>query len=289
MTEIDGMAKLPRTQVERLRFLEAQLLFHRRIVIKQLIEEFGITRPVASNDIKTYMSLFPDNIKPYSATDKCFRPYPQFSPKLISEVASFDRALSKGGLDNNAYVGQVPFLERIQPHGVISALLAAIENQYVIEAIYSSVKNPVGHKRTILPTKLIRASNRLHVRAYCFEHNSYRDFSISRFNTIPRKTSTRLNVSELPYDDGIKKVPIIVVPNAKLSKKVQALIGYEFQIEQERTYEVEAFVVQYFLQDNLLPSNDAEYALSTTEPYKYPVVVKNWATVKKCLFANNKE
>lgn len=283
MTDISNLG-LPRTQLERLRFLEMQLLFNRRFVIKQLMEEFGITRPIASNDIKTYMSVFPDNIKPYSAKDKCFRPYQTFAPQLIDEREAFNKFMNKVPL-SNAYVGNVPFLARTQHKGVLAALLGAIENGYVVEAIYASMGNPVGMKRMILPTKLIRASNRLHVRAYCLERKEYRDFTLSRFLNVPRKTALHEKIDKLPKDSGMDTVVIIVIPNPALPEKARLLIESEFEIKQERKYLVEAFAVQYFLQDNLLPSSEAEHALELIEPLKYPLVVKNWSNIKASLFA----
>lgn len=267
---------------QRLIFIEQQLLWGRCFKARMLMDTFGVSRHQAGTDIKKYIELFPRNVKPYNPVVKFYEPSDDFVPQLVG--VDPDYPLTHGLVDahDQPPVEICTSLRRDLDNKVVLEILKHIEEKAAFEAIYASASTPVGSKRVLSPTKIIFASGRLHIRAYCHEKGEYRDFALSRFLTTPRLSKIK---KELPTDnqgDRIVIVKIIVNPN--LSKDAQVLINKEFSSILSEPVKIKASLLHYFLQENNLPEDEASMKKASSIPWSYPVIVKLNEDIKEYLF-----
>jgi len=261
---------IPWAQQQRLKFIERQLMWGRMFNARMLKDTYNISRHQANKDIKLYTELFPTNVKPYSATDKCHRPSMSFKPELISQEPI--EVVREGGFDaiEGASITAIPTISRRVVDGVIPSILSAIELKCDIETIYASSTTPAGKRRRLHPTALIYAVNRLHVRAYCYERDEYRDFVLSRMLTTPKLLS--LN-EELIEDEGYASfIDINLVANPSLPDIAQDLVSREYQLGTKSFFTVRKCLVNYFLHANALPSSKSQFEEAINTPWVFPVI-----------------
>ncbi|MBU3070216.1 WYL domain-containing protein [Aestuariicella sp. G3-2] len=267
---------------QRLIYIEQQLLWGRCFKARMLMDTFGVSRHQAGMDIKNYIELFPGNVKPYNPLVKHYEPSDSFMPELAG--VDPDYPLNHGLVDayDHPPVEICTSLRRELDDKVVLAVLKHIEKKTSFEAIYASASTPVGSKRILSPTKVIFASGRLHIRAYCHEKGEYRDFALSRFLTTPRPSRTD---KEFPIDDyWDRTLTVKVIVNPNLSEDAQALIRREFSSVISEPLRIRASLLHYFLQENNLPADEASMKKSVEAPWSYPVVVELENDVKKYLF-----
>ena len=267
---------------QRLIYIEQQLLWGRCFKARMLMDTFGVSRHQAAMDIKKYIALFPRNVKPYNPVVKYYEPSDDFAPDLAG--VDPDYPLTHGLVDAHDHppVEICESLRRDLDDKVVLAVLKHIEQQTAFEAIYASASTPIGSKRVLSPTKVIFASGRLHIRAYCHEKDEYRDFALSRFLTTPRLS--KIN-KELPTDNlGDRNVTVKVIVNPNLSEDAQILISKEFASILSEPLRINASLLHYFLQENNLPEDEAGMQKASSTPWSYPVIAELNDDLKECLF-----
>lgn len=271
------------SQRQRLEFIEMQLLFGRELNSSMLCNTFSISRYQVGNDIKLYRKICPTNLLPYKPADKHYKPSKHFKPYFISENFETPVDLSSHIVANVDNIEFVPTISRPVLDGVMSFLMAAIEHNVIIEGIYASSTSPAGKKRTLLPSSVAYVGNRVHIRAYCFVNNEYRDFVTARFKAIP-KISDYKSKEPIPRDtEWAEKVEIKLVPNPILGGDGVDLISDEYQLNKIEPYLIRIPLIKYFLKSNNLPSNEQELLESKSNPWSYPLIVDNWAVISKHL------
>jgi hypothetical protein len=75
-----------------------------------------------------------------------------------------------------------------------------------LETTYSSMSHPKGQRRTIYPHTLVRLMQRWHVRAWCAQHESYRDFTLGRMSRTQLRPSLP---SALPRDEDWEQTLVL--------------------------------------------------------------------------------
>ncbi|EGQ7896581.1 WYL domain-containing protein [Vibrio parahaemolyticus] len=266
-TKIDNV---PWAQMQRLKYIERQLLWGRGLKTRMLVDTYGISRYQAIKDIKLYSEVYPSNLAPYDPAEKSYRPACAFTPKLISQDPV--EVIRAGGFTciEGSEVATVPLLHRRVIDGVIPSILAAIDHKSDVEAIYASASTPVGKRRRIHPKVIIYTGNRLHIRAYCYEHEEYRDFVLSRILTKPKHLKPKtLQIDDIDY---YEKIEIELFVNPALSEEGQDLIKREYGLLENRTVSVRRCLVQYFLQANALPVSKKQLEESKNSPWSFPVI-----------------
>jgi hypothetical protein len=257
-------------QLQRLRFIERQLLWEREVTAPMLVGAFGIARPEAQEAINTYCEFAPDNVRPYSLSDRSYKPTQAFKPKLIPDSADSLITISRLSTPANPDFFSVPVLSRSTAPGALATILSGIENRSRIEAVYVSMQNPEGSRRSITPCAIISASNRLHVRAYCWERKAYRDFVLSRFRGA---LTLKEGGDQLPSDmDWDELLSVRLVVNDALTAEQQRLVIDDFDLEQLEAFEIRKALVGYFLQANLLPTSESELNEAKSHPERFPVL-----------------
>ena len=258
-------------QLQRLRFIERQLLWEREVTPTMLTSAFGILRPQALESIHTYIELAPENVRPYEPSDRSYKPTSAFKPKLIPDSADSLITISRLAVPTNPDFHSVPVLSRSTVPGTLAAILTAIEHRIRFEATYVSMHNPSGTKRSLTPCAIISASNRLHVRAYCWERQSFRDFVLNRFRGSPALQFGEPDL--LPEDSAWEEmVEVRLIPNPSLSAAQQDLIAEDYDLNQLEPFKIRRALITYFLQANLLPTSQSELSEASVLPQRFPVL-----------------
>src|SRR5690606_34941880 len=164
---------------------------------------FGISVPQASGDLALYQQLAPANMR-YDKREKAYLAADAFAPLFeqrpdaylnqLSGVAqgiiapeeswASDEALSAGRF---AAVPQAT--RRIAPD-VLRAVLRAVRNGLDLQVSYQSMSRTEPRRRWIGPHALGFDRSRWHVRAWCHEHQDYRDFLLARITDLRSEEHT---------------------------------------------------------------------------------------------------
>ncbi|BDU35080.1 hypothetical protein TUMSATVNIG1_56890 (plasmid) [Vibrio nigripulchritudo] len=249
---------------------------------------FGISRQQASGDIKLYKDLYPENLLPYNAADKSYRPSKAFNPHFISESLTPSFSESFEELSDSKSIETIPTLNRNQTKGLLSKIMLAIESESDIQAIYKSASSPFGARRTLKPCGIAYVGNRPHLRAYCYDHCQYRDFVLSRFSSKPKLIAPRKSKVELPEDTVWQEViSVVLEANPHLCEDGKHLIIEEYNLEKVSPISIRKSLLHYFFAHNNMPINEEDFALAKKQPWSFPVLAKNWEECKTYLFNNN--
>ncbi|MXP72880.1 WYL domain-containing protein [Pseudomonas aeruginosa] len=64
-----------------------------------------------------------------------------------------------------------------------TACFSAVRRETGLRIVYRSMSTPTGSERIVYPHSLIRAPRRWHMRVWCEEKKSFRDFTLGRIAT----------------------------------------------------------------------------------------------------------
>ena len=227
----------PRWNVERrLEFIDFRLYWDGRINRGDLVENFGVSVPQASADLSRYQLLAPENLiydksaKAYVAA-KSYRPV-FYCPSADGYLAQL-RLLSAGILSaDQCHVLQppsfsvVPALRRTLDPETLRVILRAIRERLSLEVRYQSISRPKPLWRWIAPHALGFDGSRWHVRAWCHEHEDFRDFVIARFLDIG---GTRTAEVAPQNDRGWhQQVTLRIGPHPRLSDGAREAIELDY-------------------------------------------------------------
>jgi predicted DNA-binding transcriptional regulator YafY len=176
----------------RFEMIEWRAYWLGRINRSDLEDRFGVSTPQASADLRSYQEAVPGNIE-YDATEKAYVPSANFQPQFLR--VSADRYLIQlDAILNNAvpavdtWFGSVPpaavmpTVARSVDAETLRTLLRAITWRYEVEVKYQSLTS--SRRRGIVPHSLAYDGHRWHVRAWCAERLSFRDFVLSRILSV---------------------------------------------------------------------------------------------------------
>lgn len=282
----DLMKKHTWQQIKRFEYIEWLLLWQRRLNARPLMEYFGISRHQATKDLQSYVALAPQNVQVYDPKSKCYLPSVGFRPLFARESPEeFVESINGGSGEANsaAFVERICTVGRRVKSGVLPVIMECVDAGNALDIVYASAKSPAGKARRIWPRALAYAANRLHVRAFCEENYQYRDFNVSRIMEIPRIVKVPLpNSTDVAWE---LKLEIVLKPNDNLSNDGRNLIAVEFNLcDGKRLINIRAALLQYFLQDNLLPHTPEQLIEAQRMPWKYPIMVENLAALREWYF-----
>jgi hypothetical protein len=183
MNRIDKeLLQTPRSQMERLAFIEARLYFLGELRRQDIAQRFSIASVQASRDLSLYKRLAPKNLD-YDYRERTYQPSGSF--KRIFELST-ENVLwwLKSGLGDS--LPNPPGLptESVNtlcvPDGeMLAQVTRAIYRKKTLEIKYLSLSS--GYKsRQIAPHALVDSGKRWHVRAFDRENDRFSDFVINR-------------------------------------------------------------------------------------------------------------
>lgn len=179
---------------QRLEFIEFRLYWEGRMNRRDLMNVFGVSVNQASTDLNRYLRLAPENM----VYDKSARTYVRtsvFSPLFFKEDAdtylSQLRGVSEGTTDQEdawiftypSYDG-VPTPTRIVNPRTLQVVLDAMRRKRAVDILYQSLSRPEPRWRGVYPHAIGYDGYRWHVRAFCEDTKTFRDFLLARIVEI---------------------------------------------------------------------------------------------------------
>ncbi len=191
--------------VQRYEFIEWRSYWAGRLNRKDLEDQFQISTPQASIDLRNYQEAAPGNIE-YNSTEKTYLPTANFRPKflrlsaeryLLQLHAMKTEAIRK----SDTWFGVLPPAEvperiiRAVEWPILRSLLRAIEERLAIGIYYQSLTKL--EMRSICPHSLAYDGHRWHVRAMSAEKGEFRDYTLTRMLSLGPFSQCRFD----PADD----------------------------------------------------------------------------------------
>lgn len=223
-------------QERRLEFIDFRLRWDRTVNRGELVEYFRISTQQASTDLAMYSKLAPQNLE-YDKNLKTYRATANFKPAVARDDAQvfLDQlaALSTGTLVPSAsFLGWRPphdivrFPARPIATGTLLRILWAIRDGEELRVLYQSMRRPAPTSRWIAPHALAYDGLRWHVRAWCHENGDFRDFVISRIQSVQASRKTTVAADADTWWHTF--VDITVKPRAGLTEEQRCAIEADF-------------------------------------------------------------
>lgn len=135
--------------------------------------------------------------------------------------------------------------------GVFSTVLQAARAGTGVQILYRSMNNPQGSQRRLYPHALVRAPRRWHMRAWCCERGEFRDFVLSRVQSIQALEDPRPEQAAPEQDSSWTRIiDLRIIPHPHLSEAQQNLIAEEmFPGARAKRLQVRQCLALYILQD----------------------------------------
>ena len=223
-------------QDRRLEFIDFRLLWEGRINRSDLTEFFGISIPQASLDLTRYQELAGTNIE-YDKSEKVYLATLNFTPAFTSGDSQHYLnqllAINSGMMSREtSFLGWHPdFAAVLSPARTLerSALfdvLRAIRTKSRIEIYYQSFTSDAAKTRYISPHAIAYDGFRWHARAYCHEHNDFRDFVFARMLRIGAQSASNADATQDAEWHNL--VDVIIGPNPSLSPGKRRAIELDY-------------------------------------------------------------
>ncbi|MEM6899913.1 MAG: WYL domain-containing protein [Pseudomonadota bacterium] len=222
---------LKHAQRERLEYLDRLLFWDGAATRGSLIERFGISNPQAALDFKAYLEAAGAEALRYDPSSKRYLTTEGFN--RLSGQASTDELEELLGLRSRALIETLPDLQRSQTVKTFRPLYRALLANEAIEIIYQSMRDPAPEARWIAPLRFASDGVRLHVRAWCYTRQDFRDFIPSRID--PSKSFiNRREASGVPEDGDWNTWAILTLkPHRDLTEQQKRVVRIEFGFEGE--------------------------------------------------------
>lgn len=223
---------------QRLEFIEFRLFWEGGINRAALKQQFGISIPQASNDLRRYEEQAPGNLT-YDKSLKRYFASSTFAPKFF--VPDADQYLSRlrSAADQrtaqvDAWFSQIPAAESMPlPHRLVQVevlreLLDSIRRGRSLHVLYQSMnpKRPEALWRWISPHAFANDGLRWHVRAFCHLERKFKDFLLSRcLQTGEDGPQEASSDSDRNWNEFFN---VVLVPNPKLSRNQRNVVAQDY-------------------------------------------------------------
>lgn len=235
------MSKENYAGLQRLKAIEVLAYWEGRLITNQLANLFGISRQIASADIKNYLENHNPNALRHDPSVKAYVPVEGFNLVLtsghINEYMDLIAGLSCEQMalaietDVNVVGLQLPN-RSVRPE-VTREVVNACRNRASLKIRYASMNNPMPHDRIISPHTIVSTGFRWHVRAYCHMRQGFRDFILSRIDGVP--TTVDVVAPSIREDnDWNEKIALNIIPNTFLSEPHRKLIEKDYGMSDGR-------------------------------------------------------
>lgn len=266
---------------QRLEFIEFRLFWEGGVNRSDLIEQFGVSVPQASNDLTAYRELAPENVA-YDLSGKRYVPAVGFRPKFLKpnpdRYLAQLKAMSDGILDihdtwlsRQPDTGVFPIPTRRIDAGVLRAILGAVRKQCAVHVEYQSTspENPDPIWRWISPHAFGFDGLRWHVRAFCHRDNRFKDFILGRCLAAGEHGPPASTAKQDWHWQNFFEV--VLQPNPDLTDSQRRAIALDYNMINSTVVVRVRFALLYYFYKRLR-FDVAEYV---DMPRERPVVVAN--------------
>lgn len=222
---------LKHPQRERLIFLDQCFAWRGVARRRDLIARFNVSMAQAALDFRVYLERAGRFAPRYDAVRKAYIAQPGFPGLSGDEVNRNWEQIIRDGMGNR--FAALPKLTRANNPAVMARLYQAIENRLAIHISYTSMTTGNDSGQWIAPARFASDGERIHLRAYSFKHDEYRDYvpvridADSSFHTKPLE-------SHLPRDaDWHTLARIYLQPKASLSREQARAVKLEYGFDGE--------------------------------------------------------
>jgi hypothetical protein len=241
------------------------LLWDGRLNRSDLANFFSISIPQASIDLALYQERAPGNMI-YDRQEKAYLASNTFVPFVTSPDAhSFLNQIRQ--VEGQMQPRESTFLGWYPPAGVVRhptrrvdaatlrMILQCMRRKESVHITYQSMNHPEPTEREIGPHAIAFDGVRWHTRAFCFEHNDFRDFVFARILAISRGRTMAVDAQRDAA--WFNMLGVIVKANPDLGLGQRRAIELDYGMEQGRLrFEVREALLFYLLQQlSLLPSS----------------------------------
>jgi hypothetical protein len=266
---------------QRLEFIEFRLFWEGGINRSDLTQQFGISVPQASNDLRRYEECAPGNLV-YDKSQKRYLASAAFGPRFLSTDADQYLNRLRGVTDRmiepvDVWFSQIPAAESMPlPHrridvSVLRTVLNAIRRHRSVRVLYQSMnaERPEPLWRWISPHAFANDGLRWHVRAFCHLDQRFKDFLLSR--CIGADGDEAQEASGTSDKNWHKCFSVVLVPNPLLSVNQQEIVAQDYCMEGGRiAISIRRSFLYYFRKRLRL---DVAHVLDNVR--ETPVVVEN--------------
>lgn len=213
-------------QRKRLEYLDRLFFWNGAATRASLIHQFGISNAQAALDFRAYLKDIDDGALMYDATSRQYLAQKSFKrltgPAAASELLEFFEG------DAHSAYDELPDLQRSQNVHAFLPLYRAIRARQSVEIVYQSMRDPEPETRMIAPLHFVSDGVRLHVRAYCYTRNQFRDFIPSRID-LELSFLKISGVEAVPRDDAWHTFSIMKLrPHDRLTNSQKRVVRTEF-------------------------------------------------------------
>lgn len=217
---------LKHAQRERLLYLDRCFTWRGRANRRDLVERFGVSVPQAALDFKAYLERAGRFAPRYDGEKKTYLAHPKHKPLAPDEtLGEWESAIRERPVTEFC---ELPSLTRATDPGVIARINRAMEEEQAIEIGYTSMTSGEQTQQWIAPTHFASDGARVHIRAYSFKHEEFRDYlpiRISATSSFATKTLLR----PLPADsDWTTIVRFTLEPLKTLTPEQARAVRREF-------------------------------------------------------------
>lgn len=271
----------------RLEFIEFRLYWEGRLNRSDIVDQFGVSVPQASNDLSKYQDLAPANIR-YDGSLKHYFATEQFKPVFLRPDA--DRYLGQlraqaGGVHGpgETWLAQVPEFDtmptlrrRVDPT-ILRTILDAMRRQRALEIHYQSLTRDAAMWRWITPHAFGSDGFRWHVRAFCHIDRIFKDFLLPRLLGARGDAEPRVSPRADKVWNGT--VQVVLVPHPQLNADQRRVIAMDFDMDGESLKVQVRLALLYYFMKRLNLDGEPEHRLAKEQH----IVVSNKGEVRAAL------
>jgi predicted DNA-binding transcriptional regulator YafY len=233
MTNVrDKLVQVPRSQLERLAFIEARLYFLGELQRQDVARRFSVASVQASRDLSLYKHLAPSNLK-YDYRARTYQPAERFNRLFNLSTENILWWLKSGlgdGLPHPAGLSVEAVESLCTPDpDMLAQATRAIYQKKILDVEYLSLSS--GHKRRqIVPHSLVDSGERWHIRAFDRENERFSDFVVNRIQSA-RVINGEVAEHELQLADEQwgRIIQLELVPHPKIKYQVAIKADYRMK------------------------------------------------------------
>lgn len=217
---------LKHAQRTRLEYLDRLFFWDGAATRASLIKQFGISNAQAALDFRAYLAEAAEDALQYDASSRQYLSHDSFK-RLTGKASSMELQQLLTSEPSSSF-DRLPDLQRTQDMRVLRPLYRAYKSQMAVRIVYQSMRDPEPMTRWIAPVRFASDGVRLHVRAWCYEREAFRDFHPARIDPIRSFIETK-PADTVPRDDDWFTWAIMQLkPHYRLTEAQQRVVRIEF-------------------------------------------------------------
>lgn len=243
---------------QRLEFIEFRLFWENGINRSDITNFFGVSVPQASNDLKQYQEIAPENIQ-YDRSLKRYFATDQFKPRFLQPDATRYltqlNSIARGTLVTGETwlfdlpdFAAIPLPRRNIDPAVLKHVLSNVRGGRSLEIRYQSLsaKRPKPQWRWITPHAFGFDGMRWHTRAFCHIDGHFKDFLLPRILDVKGSGPPGAQ----PADDvaWTETAEVALKPHPALTEDQKKVVAADFGMTKGLLYvQVKLAMLYYFL------------------------------------------